>query len=372
MISYKFKLYNSKKNKQLNNLLAEACFIWNRFLSIQKRYYKLYHKYASANDLQKHYAKRYKRKYLNSQSAQEVIQRLDEAYKRFFKHIAKRPPKFKKMKDFHSVVFKKSGYSINGNQLIINQLNKSFKFTKSRDINGNIKRISVKRSSLGEYYVFIITDYVTHNTYTKTHDGASVGVDFGLKTYLTLSDGSKVNNPLFLKRNLNKVKVANKNLSRKVKGSNHRKECVKHLCRLHEKVTNQREDFQWKLAHYLCKRFDYIFIEDLSIVGMMKLWGRKVSDLCHSSFISKLEHVSVKYGCIVHKIDRYYASSKLCDCGYHFKELMLNDRVWVCPECGLIHDRDLHAANNILRRGIYELESGSKTKVERCSTTQLR
>ena len=119
----------------------------------------------------------------------------------------------------------------------------------------------------------------------------------------------------------------------------------------------------WKLAHDLCRNYDYIFIEDLNLNGMMKMWGRKVSDLSHGTFINILEQTAVKYDVVVHKIDRWYPSSKLCDCGYKNDKLTLKDREWVCPQCGQIHDRDINAAKNILRKGISELVSNSKTNI---------
>ena len=118
MISYKYKLYKTDKTKHLDRLLREGVFVWNHALAIQKRYYLLYHKYVSANNMQKHFSKRYKFSLLHSQSVQEIIQRLDIAYSRFFNHLAKRPPKFKKAVDFCSIVFKQGGYSLNGNELI--------------------------------------------------------------------------------------------------------------------------------------------------------------------------------------------------------------------------------------------------------------
>ena len=91
------------------------------------------------------------------------------------------------------------------------------------------------------------------------------------------------------------------------------------------------------------------------------MWGRKMGDLAHGEFVSILGQVAAKYGCVVHAIDRWFPSSKLCDCGYKNEKLTLDDREWVCPECGQVHDRDVHAARNILRRGIDELENGGKT-----------
>lgn len=360
MISYKYKIYRNKNNRHLEAMLRKASFVWNHALALQKRYYRLYNSYVSLTRMQKHFAKRIKRNMLHSQTVQEILQRLDTAYNRFFKHIAKRPPKFKRAEDFTSFVFKQGGFSLKDNRFTINRIGKTFKFSHSRKYNGKVKQVRIKRSSAKEYYIVIITD-ATPNTYAKTHDGASVGVDFGLKTYMTVSDGTVVKNPQYLKQSLKQLANAQRELSRKQKGSNHRKKCIHTVAKLHERVTNQRNDFQWKLAHIICRQYDNIFIEDLQLTGMTRMWGRKMNDLAHGSFVDKLSYVASKYGVRVHKINKWFPSSKMCDCGYINKQLTLNDRSWVCPQCGQIHDRDLHAAKMILRRGIYESESGEKT-----------
>lgn len=360
MIAYKYKLYKTKNTKRLDNMLREACFVWNHALSLQKRYYKIYHKYISAVDMQKHFVKRIKRTYLHSQSLQEVLQRLDNAYKRFFKHLATRPPKFKRHADFHSFCYKQGGFSLDGNVFHVNSVKKNYKFSLSRPYQGKVRQVRVKRSHLNEYYLCIMTD-ATAKPYAKTRNGASVGVDFGLKTYLTLSDGRKITNPQFLKKDLKALKKASKKHSRCVKGSNNRERARLALNRVYERITNRRADYQWKLAHELCRKYGTIYIEDLNLVGMSKLWGRKMHDLAHGNFVRILQHVATKYGCTVYKIDRWFPSSKLCDCGYKNTDLKLWDREWVCPHCGQVHDRDVHAAEMILRRGIYELASDGKT-----------
>ena len=359
MISYKYKLYRIKNTRHLDNMLSEACFVWNHALSLQKRYYRLYGKYVSCAAMQRHFAKRIKRTYLHSQSAQEVLQRLDLAYQRFFKHLAKRPPKFKKASDFASFCYKQGGFTLQGNVFHINSCKKDYKFSLSRPYDGKVKQVRVKRSHLNEWYIYVITD-ASPKSYTKSHDGASVGIDFGLKTYLTLSNGEKVSNPQFLRRDLRRLQKVSQRHSRCVKGSNHREQARLALCRLHESISNKRSDFQWNLAHDLCRQYDNIFIEDLNLSGMSRLWGRKMSDLAHSNFVRILCEVAAKYGCTVHKIDKWFPSSKLCDCGYKNDVLSLNDRTWVCPQCGQVHDRDVHAAEMILRRGIYELTSDRK------------
>lgn len=362
MQAFKYKMYRTKQTKHIDDMLREAAYTWNKALAMQKRYYALFGKYINKYQLQKWFDKRVKRHYLGSQVRQEIIERLDTSYNRFFKKLAKRPPKFKKAIDFASIVYKQAGYKLYGNELILNRKFR-FKFSKSREYEGKVKRVIVKRSRVGEYYLVIITD-AKPKEYRKTHNGASVGIDFGLKTYLTMSDGSEYSNPLFLKQHLSEIRKKSRNLSKCKKDSNNRKKRRIDLARLHEGLRNKREDYQFKLAHDLCKKYDYIFIEDLRLTGMTKMWGRKMNDLAHATFIEKLEYIASKYGVVVHKIDRWYASSRTCECGYVNKSLKLSDREWVCPECGVVNHRDLNAANNILRKGISELESMSKTSSE--------
>ena len=353
-------------------MLTEACFVWNHALALQKRYYRLYGKYIPLYTMQAHQTKRIKRNLLGAQTVQEIIERLDSGYKRFFNHLATRPPKFHKSKDFASIVFKQNGYSLTDNVLAINRINKRYKFSKNRNYEGRIKRIAIKRNSLGEYFICVFLEKDVER-YGKTRKGASVGIDFGLKTYLTLSDGTKIKNPQYMKESLMELRRRSRNLLKCKKGSNNRERKRKELDRLWNDICNKREDFQWKLAHDLCRKYDNIFIEDLNLADMSlgRKANRKLKDQAHAEFITKLLYIATKYGVVVHKIDRYYPSSKTCTCGYVNKELKLTDRTWTCPHCGATHDRALLAANNILRRGIYELESNGKTK-KQSADGQLR
>ena len=367
MITYEYNIYRNKHLSLVDRMLLECCFVWNHALKLQKRYYKIYGGYINKIRMKKHFSKRIckKLKLLHSWTIQEVIDKLDDSYQRFFKKLAKRPPKFKKPENFCSLVFRGAsgvgGYILNGNTFFIRKHKRLFKFSFSRNYEGNVKQISIKRHKTGKYSLYIITDHSTTNTKRKTHNGASVGLDFGLKTYLTGSDGTKIESPRFFKESGREVKRLSRRVSKAKKGSNNRKKRKLELSKAYEKISNQRKDWQYKLANDLCQKYDYVFIEDLNIEGMRRLWGKKISDLSHSSFVSILEHVAAKYSVTVHKIDRWYPSSKTCQCGYVYKELSLRERSWVCPKCGSHNDRDLNAAKNILRRGIYELESQSKT-----------
>ena len=363
MLTYEYKLYRSKRNRKLDAMLREACFVWNHALALQKRYYSLTGKYCSVVEMQKHFSRRIPRCRLHSQSVQEILQRQDAAYQRFFEHLSKRPPKFRKAADFRSIVWKQGGFKLNANVFVVNSIGQHFQFSYSRPWEGKVKQVRVKRSPLGDYYLYIVTDAVAQPC-RKSHDGASVGMDFGLKTYLTLSDGTRVENPLFLKKGLNGLRRASRRLSKCESGSSHRKAARLALDRLYEDITHRRDDWQWKLAHELWRTYDTICIEDLQLTGMSKLWGRKMSDLAFGSFVQKLEHVADKYGCKVKRVDRYYPSSKTCSvCQYVNELLSLSDRSWTCPECGTSHDRDVNAAKNILRQGFASSGSPRKTKV---------
>ena len=360
MITFEYNIYRSKNTVWIDRMLSECCFVWNHALALQKRYYRMYGKFISLNNMQKHFAKRIKRNLLHSQTVQEILDRLDISYKRFFKRISKRPPKFKRREEFSSFVFKQGGFKLNGNTIRINSINRIFKFSFSRNYEGNVKQVRFKRLKNNRYHLFIVTDK-RPDTIGKSRNGAYVGIDFGLKQYLTLSDGKRYDNPLFFKEYIKDIRLANRRLSRAKKGSNNRKRRLFELNQIYYRIKNRRDDFQWKLAHELCRSYDAIFIEDLNIEAMRRLWGRKISDLSHSSFIEKLIYIASKYGVRVHKIDRFYPSSKTCECGYIHNDLSLKDRVWECPDCHRVNDRDLLAANNILRRGIYELEREGKT-----------
>ena len=196
-------------------------------------------------------------------------------------------------------------------------------------------------------------------------------MDFGLKDFLTLSTGERIDSPQYLKRSLKEMSRLQRSLSRKQRGSNHRRQARRRVAKLHRKIADQRRDFHFKTARHLLDRYDTVAIEDLSLNGMKRLWGRKVSDLSWNGFVQVLEHLACANGKRVVKIDRYYASSKTChSCGEVNAALSLADRKWLCSACGVEHDRDENAALNILGR-MEELDralSSGKGDVRRSET----
>ena len=372
MITYYFKAYNSKKNKHLHNLINLACLIYNHCIALHKRYYRRYKKYLNIYHLQRHLTKLKKTskfshfKLLDAQAIQDITQRIDRAYKLFFKNRKKKkrwsPPSFKKVKKYKSFKLKQANYKVlEDNYLEIDDI--VYRYFKSRDIIGKIKTLTIKRNSLGDIYFYFACE--SNNSQIDARTGKSVGIDLGFKTFITLSTGEKIESPEFFKKSLHKLKQLNRNLSRKVKGSNNYNRAKIFLARFHKKISDKRKNFHCETARSLALKYPLISCEDLCIKSYQRRYGRKTSDLAMSDFLKILTHTCEKLGGHLIKVDRFYASSQLCNnCGY--KNPLLKDvriREWTCPVCGVHHDRDINAGINIDREG-NRLFSKLKSKQE--------
>ena len=184
--------------------------------------------------------------------------------------------------------------------------------------------------------------------------GGAVGVDLGVKTLATLSDGTVIENPRYLKKSEGKLKRAQQALSRKVKGSNRRAKARAKVARLHARVANQRLDALHKLTTRLAEKYSGISIEDLHVAGMVKNrhLAKSVSDAAFGEFRRQLEYKTTRTGARLHVVDRWYRSSKTCSgCGRVKAKLSLSERTYKCDSCGLVLDRDLNAAINIMVAG---------------------
>ena len=262
------------------------------------------------------------------------------------------PPKFKKVRRYKSFTLRQAGRKLDEKNHTLTIKGQSYKYFQSRRIRGKVKTVTVKRDSLGDIYVYFVTDAKEIEIETRT--GQRVGFDFGLKKFLTAADGKDVRSPLFFAKNAKLIAKASQELSRKRKGSNNRQRARLHLARLHKKAADQRHDFHFKLTRRLCLEYETICIEDLNVKAMQKLWGRKISDLAFSEFVRILKYEATKFGTLIVEVGRYFASSQLCHCcgekNPQVKDLKV--RQWKCPKCGAEHDRDKNAAINILREGL--------------------
>ena len=360
MKTYKFKLYSNHGNGELHKTIDGHAHVWNHCIALQRQYYAIYGKYISKFRLINHLSKlkRLPRfahwNQLPSQAIQDIAARIDKGYKAMFEARAKGNawgrPRFKSRRKYKSFTLLQAGWQLlPGNRIKIGKC--IYSYFKSRDVLGTPKRCTIKRDAIGDVYICILTDYEEPDL-NRLMTGKIAGFDFGLKRFLTGSNGHDIESPEFFKRSINAIKRANREHSHKRKGSNNRERARLDLARKHRKVERQREDFHWKLAYELTDEYDEIRIEDLNLQGMKALWGRKVSDLGFADFVKKLKYLAAKKGVKITFIDKWYPSSKTCSaCGAVNETLNLWDRMWRCNDCGAVHDRDRNAAINIYRVG---------------------
>lgn len=360
MKALKYKLYRTRKNRRFHNDIDLASQIYNHSIALHKRYFKLFGKHLSAYDLNRHLTKLKKTKRfanwkkLGSQVIQDISFRIDKGYKLFFQERKKgnkriSPPSFCKRSKYKSITYTQAGYKyLGGNKIKIGK--HTYKFSLSRPIEGKIKTMNLKRDSLGDFYICFTVELEE-----EIIDAASdkiVGFDFGLRTFLTSSDGNDIVSPRFFQKDIGEVRKLSRALSKKKKGSNNRRRAIKNLARKHRRIVNYRLDYFFKLAHDICRKYKTISLETLDIQSMTKLCGRKVNDVAFSRFVRILEYIATKYDTTIHFCDKYFASSKLCSvCDHYNGSLKIKEKSWQCKGCKTILHRDRNASYNILRAG---------------------
>ena len=240
----------------------------------------------------------------------------------------------------------------------------------------NIRNATLSRTKTGKYFLSVLMDIPDNELVKFKRTGNSVGIDLGVKDFVITSDGEVFGNRHFLKRTEHRIKVLQKQLSRKVKGSNNRMKQRIRLATAYERLTNQREAYIHYVVNSLLKDYDTVFMEDLNVKGMLhnhKL-AKAIAEVGFHRFRSVLTDKAMLNGKQVVFVDRFYPSSKTCSvCGYIKRDLTLKDREWTCPECGTHHDRDVNASVNILNEGkrIVGVRSTELTPVD-CPTMDDR
>ena len=224
---------------------------------------------------------------------------------------------------------------------------------------GKVLTATFSKTPSNKYYVSITTEQEIEQ---KPKTGKEVGIDLGIKDLIITSEGVKFQNNKYLEKYEKQLKKAQQHLSRKKKGSRQYENQRLKVARLHEKIANCRKDTLHKITSRLIRENDAVYLENLNVLGMMKnhKLAKSILDCSWYELTRQLEYKGNWYGCEVHKINRFYPSSKTCShCGCVLDKLPLSKREWTCPHCGTHHDRDVNAAKNILMEGKREISSGA-------------
>ena len=360
--TFKYRLFPTKKQQSiLNETLEECCWLYNHFLEERKNGWekekKSFNYYTQANTIPELKKGRQTLKSVHSQVLQNVAIRIDLAFQSFFRRVknGEKPgyPRFKGRGWYDSITYSQVGFEVKDNRLNLSKIG-SIKIKLHRSISGIIKTCIIRRQRDKWYACF--TCEVKPKPLKESKK--AVGIDVGLETFATLSNGKKIENPRFFKTDQKTLAKVQRKLSKLEKGTLGRKKTKKVIARIHERITNRRNDFCHQTARKVVNRFGIICIEDLSINKMrennFRSINRSIGDVAWGQFAQYLSYKAENAGRQVIKVNPAYTSQDCSRCGYR-QVKKLSDRIHNCPNCGLILDRDLNASINILRLGLQSL-----------------
>ena len=349
--AYKYRLYPSDEQKELINKHIGSCrFVYNLALECKQMAYAGSKINLSCFDLIKQLPDLKEQcewlNEINSQSLQQSVTHLDNAFTRFFKGQGDFPNFKKKTARQSFNVPQNVIVDFENNKLIIPKFKKKgINIVLHRKFKGETKQATISRTPTDKYFVSILVDNKKELPKQKTiKENTTIGIDLGIKSFLVTSNGLEINNPKFLKKYLSRLKFVQSKFSK-----HNGKRTKRRLTIIHEKVSNQRKDFLNKVSTELINNHDSIAIEDLNISGMVKnhKLSQSINDVGWGMFVTMLEYKTKWSGKNILKIGRFDPSSKTCNCcGAINKELTLKDREWTC-KCGSVLNRDINAAINI-------------------------
>lgn len=365
--SYKYRIFPTDEQKLiLSKAMGAIRFVYNKALNERNKYYEENQKGLSFNYLASSFLRNLKNenewlKESYAQSLQMSVRNLKAAYKNFFEGNADFPT-FKSKKSKQSVQFPQ-GVKIDFKSFMVH-IPKCGPILAvfHRKFDGVVKTCTVIKTRTNKYYVSVLvkTDDVSPTKFPINED-TTLGLDFGIKHFVVMSDGTKIDNPKHLTKTLEKLAVLQRRLSRKKKGSSNYDKAAFKVAKLQEKTTNQRHDFLHKLSYRLVRDNQTIIAEGIAVDDMLdktknslgRTMRRNIQDSGWGTFRLYLGYKSEWYGRNYIKTDRYEPTSKTCSCCGHINhDLKLSDRIWTCPNCGTKHDRDVNAAINIKKLGL--------------------
>lgn len=355
--TYKYRIYPSKQQIERLEHTFEICrILYNSCLVDRKNHYELTGKSLSRIDQQQILTADKKRvlllKEVHSQVLQDVLFRVERAFDGFFRRLKESGtkagyPRFKSHGRYDSVTYpQEPGFTIESGKLKLSKIG-HLKIKMHRQIIGSVKTCTVRRDGTHWYACFS----VEYEPEKRLIPAKSVGIDVGLKSFATLSDGTEIANPKHLRKAEARLRRAQRALSRKKKGGTNRIKAKQIVANLHRKVRNQRLDFHHKETRTIVNSFGLIVAEDLKIRNMVRNrhLSKSISDAGWGRFLLILASKAEEAGCRFEKVDPYHTSVNCSYCGNKVPKT-LAVRTHRCPSCGLVLDRDHNAALNILQR----------------------
>ncbi|MFB7324512.1 RNA-guided endonuclease InsQ/TnpB family protein [Streptomyces sp. NPDC056190] len=306
---------------------------------------------------------------VSSVPLQQALRHLQTAFTNFFAKRAKYPRFKSRKKSRASAEYTRSGFTWRGGGLTLAKMAEPLDIRWSRPLPEGTEptTVTVSRDSAGRWFVSLLCEDTI--TPAPTTD-AAVGLDAGITSLVTLSTGEKIANPTHERRDRARLAQAQRELSRKAKGSANREKARRRVARVHARIADRRRDFLHKLTTRLVRENQTVVIEDLTVRNLLKngKLARAISDASWTELRSMLEYKCAWYGRELVVIDRWFPSSKLCGtCGAVREKLPLNVRQWTC-DCGTVHDRDVNAARNILAAGLAASACGDGVRPQRESS----
>jgi len=371
--AFKYRFYPTPEQENLlRRTIGCTRLVYNRALAARTEAWygqKKRIEYVESSAMLTQWKKQEDLDFLNEVSCvplQQGLRHLQSAFSNFFAGRAQYP-NFKKKRNGGSAEFTKSAFKFRDGQVYLAKSAEPLAIRWSRKLpeGAEPSTITVKVSPAGRWSVSLLVETEIEPLLESPNE---IGIDLGVTSLVALSNGEKVVNPKGFKAKRRKLKKAQKALSRKQKGSNNRyKACLK-VARVHQEISDARQDFLHKWTTQLVRENQTIAVEDLAVKNMMK--NRKlalsISDASWGELVRQLEYKCDWYGRHFVKIDRWFPSSKRCaECGHIVEKLPLSIREWDCPKCGAHHDRDVNAAKNILAAGLAVKVCGANVRPDR-------
>jgi len=362
--AFKYRFFPSdEQTVQLARTFGCARYVYNQALEYRSKSWQQekksigYHETASKLTEWKKETEKAFLSEVSSVVLQQSLLNLDTAFTNFYEKRAQYP-KFKSRRARQSARYATNAFTYRDGRIILAKQSEALNVSWSRPLpdDAKIVNLTVSRDTSGRYFVSILVE-TDVEPLKKTE--AEAGIDVGIKTLATTSDGAKLENPRPLVKREKRLKKLQRRMSRKVKGGANRKKAGLKVARQHAKISDTRRDTLQKFTTKIIRENQAIFVEGLNVAGMVQNHNlaKHIADAAFGEIFRELEYKAKWYGRTYLPLDRYFPSSKLCSsCGHLLEELPLSEREWGCPACGVNHDRDINAAKNIKKAGQYLLK----------------